>query len=125
MQVTQIKQVHISGIASAIPAKLRTVEEDEKIFGVAETAKISASTGIKNRYIVSNGQCTSDLCFSAAENLLSQGNWPRDSIDAVILFTQTPDYILPATSCILQDRLGLSNSCAAFDINLGCSGYIY
>ena len=125
MQGTLIKGVKIQGIASVVPSTVRTLQDDEKIFGNEEALKISASIGVKNRHVVSDGQCTSDLCFSAAENLLSQCHWPRNSIDGLIVVTQTPDYILPATSCVLHGRLGLSKSCISFDLNLGCSGYIY
>jgi 3-oxoacyl-[acyl-carrier-protein] synthase-3 len=69
--------------------------------------------------------CASDLCFAAAERLLSQLEWDRSSIDHLVVVTQYPDYLLPATSCLLHGRLGLSKSCACLDINLGCSGYIY
>jgi 3-oxoacyl-[acyl-carrier-protein] synthase-3 len=68
---------------------------------------------------------TSDLCEAAARPLLAELNWPAPSIDVLIMVTQTPDYVLPATSCILQPRLGLSTQVAAFDVNLGCSGFIY
>jgi 3-oxoacyl-[acyl-carrier-protein] synthase-3 len=69
--------------------------------------------------------CASDLCFAAADRLLDDLGWARDSIDALMFVSQTPDYRLPATSCGLQDRLGLSRRCAAFDVGLGCSGHVY
>jgi len=65
------------------------------------------------------------LCFAAAERLLDQLHWERESIDHIVFVTQYPDYLLPANSCLLHGRLGLSKSCACLDINLGCSGYIY
>ncbi len=71
------------------------------------------------------GLCTSDLCQVATERLLKKLEWTSESIDALIFVTQTPDYVLPATSCSLQRRLGLSKRCAVFDVNLGCSGYVY
>jgi 3-oxoacyl-[acyl-carrier-protein] synthase-3 len=69
--------------------------------------------------------CTSDICFAAADRLLNDLAWPRESVDALIFVSQTPDYVLPATSCCLQERLRLSKRCAAFDVGLGCSGHIY
>lgn len=125
MQGMRINGVRISGIASAVPANVRTIEDDKKTFGEEEAVKLSATTGVKKRYIPSKGQCTSDLCFDASEVLLSELNYPKNSIDALIFVSQTPDYFLPATSCILQHRLGLPKSCIAFDVNLGCSGYVY
>ena len=75
--------------------------------------------------MVSAGVCTSDLCEAAARKLLAALNWTPDSVDALIFVSQTPDYLLPATSCSLHGRLRLSKQCAAFDLNLGCSGYVY
>jgi len=69
--------------------------------------------------------CSSDLCLAAANSVLDSLNWSRDSIDALIMVTQSPDYFLPSTACVIQDRLGLSKECASFDVGLGCSGYPY
>jgi 3-oxoacyl-[acyl-carrier-protein] synthase-3 len=91
----------------------------------AKAEKISQSTGVRQRRVAPNGTCTSDLCLAAAERLLDQLGWSRDSVELLVFVSQTPDYVLPATSCSLHSRLGLSKSCAAFDINLGCSGYVY
>lgn len=67
----------------------------------------------------------SDLCVPAAQQLLADLGWQKESEDALIMVTQTPDYLVPATAYIIQDRLGLSKECYAFDISLGCSGWIY
>ena len=80
---------------------------------------------MRERPAAYDGMCTSDLCFAAADRLLSDLGWPRDSVDALIFVSQTPDYRLPATACTLQQRLRLSKRCAAFDIGLGCSGHVY
>ncbi|CAK8723196.1 MAG: 3-oxoacyl-[acyl-carrier-protein] synthase-3 [Candidatus Electronema aureum] len=125
MSVSKISGVKISGIASAVPEQIRTIFDDMKVFGEDEVYKISANIGVKSRYIAPPHLCTSDLCFFAAERLLHEASWKKDSVDALIFVSQTPDYRLPATSCILQKRLGLSNECASFDISMGCSGYIY
>ena len=125
MASTKINGARISGIASAVPKKVRTLDDDAKIFGKNEVMKISKSTGVKNRHIAFDNMCTSDLCFAASEKLLADIGWVRDSIDGLIFVTQTPDYILPATSCTMHSRLNLSKKCVAFDVNLGCSGYIY
>ena len=82
-------------------------------------------TGVKTRYISLAEQCASDLCYVATKKLLERLDWEPSSIDALLLVTQTPDYAVPATACILQYRLGLSEDCIAFDVNLGCSGYVY
>ncbi|MCI6100336.1 MAG: ketoacyl-ACP synthase III [Selenomonas sp.] len=86
--------------------------------------RLKKKTKIAARHIASDGQTAGDLAFEAAERLLVQRN-RRDDVDFLILCTQSPDYYLPSTACILQDRLGLSKSCGAFDFDLGCSGYVY
>jgi 3-oxoacyl-[acyl-carrier-protein] synthase-3 len=82
-------------------------------------------TGVQTRYWVENGATTSDLCASAADRLLDGLSWERDSVDGIIFVSQTPDYRLPATACVLQDRLGFRTGILAFDVSLGCSGYPY
>ena len=69
--------------------------------------------------------CSSDLCTVAAQRVLGRLGWEPDSIDALIMVTQTPDYFLPSTACVVHHRLGLADHCAAFDVGLGCSGYPY
>jgi 3-oxoacyl-[acyl-carrier-protein] synthase-3 len=83
------------------------------------------TTGIKRKRKADINICTSDLCISAAETLLSNLQWNKEDISAIILVTQTPDYIQPATSCIIQQRLGLDKECYTLDISLGCSGWVY
>lgn len=87
--------------------------------------EIVEKTGIEERRFVVDGMCASDLCFDAAERLLSENNIPRSEIGLLIFVSQTPDYRMPATSIILQQRLGLNTSTAAFDLNLGCSAFVY
>src|SRR5258707_411097 len=125
MPVLKVNGATIKGIASAVPAGTEGVPELAEVFGEDDTRKIVQGTGVTTRHISKPGQCTSDLCFAATEKLLPGLGWAKDSIDALILVTQTFDYIQPATSCCLHGRLGLSKSCAAFDVALGCSGYIY
>lgn len=86
--------------------------------------RLTKKTGIYSRHICSEDEIASDLAFAAAEKLFASGVNKND-IDFLILCTQSPDYYLPTTACILQDRLGLPTKCGAFDYNLGCSGYIY
>lgn len=82
-------------------------------------------TGINARYITGEEQRASDLAFLAAKKLLANNTDLREKVDYVIFCSQSPDYALPATACLLQTRLGLSKKCAAIDINQGCSGFIY
>ncbi|MEE8450814.1 MAG: ketoacyl-ACP synthase III [Thermoguttaceae bacterium] len=86
---------------------------------------IYEKTGIRARHIASQDQCASDLGVIAAEKLLAEHGIARDSIDFLLFCTQTPDYPLPTTACLIQDRLGLPTSIGALDFNLGCSGFVY
>jgi 3-oxoacyl-[acyl-carrier-protein] synthase III len=120
---SRIDQVRITGIAASVP----TLEIDNVAwsnFALEETQKIISSTGVKKRRIAEQ-LCTSDLCFDAAKTLLEKVVCDPASIDVIIFVSQTPDYVLPATACVLQHRLGLHSQVMAFDINLGCSGYTY
>ena len=121
----RLNQVRIAGIASAVPERVLSLEDDARIFGQTEIERISQNIGVQKRHVVNDGTCTSDLCFAAAQRLLDELGWPRDSVDALMFVTQTPDYFMPASACVLQDRLGLSRKCASFDVNQGCAGYIY
>ena len=86
---------------------------------------IAEKTGIQQRHIAAPEQTASDLSVLAAEKLISEQKIDRNEIDFVLLCTQTPDYPLPTTSCLIQDRLQLATRCGALDFNLGCSGYVY
>ncbi len=115
----------ISSCAYYVPDGKLTHEELVGRFGEETMGKIAPSAGIWERRVALNGECASDLAFRAAQDLLTRHNIDRESIDLLLFATQTPDYILPTTACILQERLGLSKRAAAFDINLGCSQYVY
>ena len=86
---------------------------------------IYAKTGVRTRHIARPDECPSDLGVAAAERLFTEHNIDRKSIDFLILCTQTPDYPLPTTACLIQHRLGLPTSTGALDFNLGCSGFVY
>lgn len=122
MASSRVTGVRLAGIASAVPEQTRAVADD---VGPENADRVSQALGVKRRHVVSGGLCASDLCYAAAERLLEELRWPRDTVDLLIFVSQTPDYRLPATSCTLQARLGLPTSCAAFDVGLGCSGYVY
>jgi 3-oxoacyl-[acyl-carrier-protein] synthase-3 len=87
--------------------------------------KIASKTGIYMRPIASEGILSSDLAYLAAEKLFENSKFEKMNIDFLLFCTQSPDYFLPTTACILQERLGLSTTIGALDYNLGCSGYIY
>jgi len=126
MPLLSFQNVGITGIAAAVPSQ--TVRNDTyqiELFGEQEAKEIVKKTGIEERRFAPQGMCASDLCFSAAEKLISDMQIERSEIDLVLFISQTPDYRMPATAVTLQHRLGLSKNTAAFDINLGCSAFIY
>ncbi len=86
---------------------------------------IYAKTGIRARHVAAPGQCASDLGVAAAQRLFAEHQIDRSSIDFLLFCTQTPDYPLPTTACLMQERLGLPISIGALDFNLGCSGFVY
>jgi 3-oxoacyl-[acyl-carrier-protein] synthase III len=102
----------------------RVSENLELGFGPEVMAKIIKATGIERRP-VTDRHTVADLGEVAANRLLNELNWERDTVDLIIVVTQTPDYPLPSTACLLQHRLGLKAHVAAFDLSLGCSGYVY
>lgn len=119
-----IDNVKIEAIYSCVPSQ-RIKTSNYALFSEAESLLFENTTGIKERRVASKELTCSDLCFKSAENLLTDLNVNKEEIDVLIFVSQSPDYFLPATAIILQERLGLSKNCMAFDINLGCSGYVY
>ena len=115
----------ITAIAAHLPSRRETIEELAASFPDWQPARIVAKTGIASRHVAASGECSSDLAVRAAERLLDGGICRREEIDFLLFCTQTPDYFLPTTACLIQQRLGLPTSVAALDFNLGCSGYIY
>ncbi|MDZ7743383.1 MAG: ketoacyl-ACP synthase III [Bacteroidota bacterium] len=98
---------------------------DYKWISKKDRASVIKNIGVEKKRVAPKGMTTSDLCFVAAEKLINELGWDKKEIQALIFVTQSGDYIIPASSTILQDRLGLPHSCMAMDINLGCSGYVY
>jgi 3-oxoacyl-[acyl-carrier-protein] synthase-3 len=121
MAFLSIKNVAIAGISAGVPKQVMpTISTTDKY----DADAFAETTGvIEKRY--DNDFTTSDLGEKAAEQLIADLNWDRKEIGALIFVSQTPDYVLPATACILQDKLGLSKDCFALDISLGCSGWVY
>jgi 3-oxoacyl-[acyl-carrier-protein] synthase-3 len=124
MGTIRVDNVRMVGLASAVPETVITAADDAKTFGEDETRRVVKNTGVAQRRVVKD-LCVSDLCVAAGERLLGDLGWSRDSVDVVVMVTQCPDYPSPATAGLVQDRMGLRTSCAAFDVNLGCSGYTY
>ena len=125
MAIFKYSGIGISGISAAAPKEKYNNLVHNDFFTEKEVKSIIDKTGIKERRVASSNICASDLCYFAAKQLLKEMVIDINTIDVLIFISQTADYRMPATSIILQDRLGLPKSCAAFDINLGCSGYVY
>lgn len=124
MNIAQLSGVSLKGLRACVPAVTRTLEDEAIMDNAIERDRLQKSIGVRSRHVAPSGVCTSDLCQRAAEGLLADLGWAKDTIDVLIFVTQSSDYVIPATACTLQHRLGLG-SCLAFDINLGCSGYAY
>jgi 3-oxoacyl-[acyl-carrier-protein] synthase-3 len=121
----KVECVEVVGVASAVPNTVETIDDLGKSLGEDRIQRIAKSVGVVQRHVSAGKMCASDLCFFAAEKLLADLRWEKSSIDLLVFVSITPDFQTPATSCMLQHRLGLSKDCAAFDITHACSGYIY
>jgi 3-oxoacyl-[acyl-carrier-protein] synthase-3 len=118
-------QAQISAIEYYFPTNVVTNEDLARDFPEWTPAKILEKTGIAERRLAAADQCSSDLAVEAAEKLFQSGACQRSEVDYLLLCTQSPDYFLPSTACLLQDRLGIPQTAGALDFNLGCSGYVY
>ena len=124
MAFLSVDNIRVKGIAACVP-KYTESNLDYDWISLQERELLIKTTGIKNRRIAAENICTSDMCYEAAEALINESNLDRNEIDILLFVSQSPDYFLPATSIILQERLKLSKNTMAFDIQLGCSGYVY
>lgn len=115
----------ISAIEYFLPEKTLSTADLSAEFPEWPVEKIDSKTGIRDRHVVGVQECSSDLAFAAAQKLFESGACHREQIDFILLCTQSPDYFLPTTACLLQDRLGIPTSAGALDFNLGCSGFVY
>lgn len=122
---TALKYAAIGPIAVHLPERVETIEQLRAEQPKWDLDLIVEKTGIRNRHIAEPHECASDLGVTAAEALFAEHGVDRRSIDFLLFCTQTPDYPLPTTACVMQHRLGLPTSAGALDFNLGCSGYVY
>ena len=124
MAFLEFKNVRIAGISAGVPKNRISNLEMEAVSPDYDAVTFVEATGVMERRIDEN-LTTSDLCVPAAERLIANLGWDKSEVEALIFVSQTTDYYLPATACIVQDRLGLSKECFAQDIVLGCSGWVY
>ena len=124
MAFLEVRNVSIRGVSAGVPRRvIDNIKEFNNYSQEYDAAAFVESTGVKERRI--DNLTTSDLCVPAAEQLIKDLSWDKQDIDAVVFVSQTHDYLLPATACIIQERLGLSKECYAMDLSLGCSGWVY
>jgi 3-oxoacyl-[acyl-carrier-protein] synthase III len=119
--------VKISGIVTCVPPLEKCIDDEVELFGgnQQQIARLKKTIGLDRRRVVEAGTTAADLCYAAAQRLFEATNLSPETIDAVICVTQTPDYLQPCNAAVLHGRLSLPKSCAALDVNLGCSGYVY
>lgn len=117
-------KAYIKHIDFYLPEKVLTNSDIVEQFPEWTVDKIEKKIGIKERHITVDGETASDLAIRAAEKLFAANNYDRSTVDYLIFVTQSPDYHLPTTACLIQTRLGLSKHVTAIDVNLGCSGFV-
>lgn len=125
MAFMEFKGIGITAMAGAVPSHIIENLKYTEFFPEDQVKEVVEKIGVYERRFADEQTCSSDLCFAAAQKLFIDNNINRDEIDLLVFVSQTPDYRMPATSVTLQHRLGLSNNCIAFDVNLGCSAFIY
>ena len=118
MSIAVFNGVKITGLACAVPTHVSNIYDFIGSFDKDTVKKAVKTTGVKKRYFVNENQTNCDLCYEAAEKLISHKGYKKESFDGIVLVTQTPDYARPATAHILHMRLGFKTDCMAFDINL-------
>lgn len=118
-------QVRISAIEYSLPSRVETVADMAREHPEWPLERISRKTGVCARHMAGEGETAADLGMEAARKLFASGMAAPEDIDFLLFCTQTPDYVLPTTACIMQDRLGLPVDAGALDFNLGCSGFVY
>ena len=124
MAFLTIPNIRLAGLAAIVP-KRREHNSDYSWISKKERESIIKRIGVETRRIADKGVTTADLCVVATEKLLHDLKWERSEIELLVFVSQSHDYLVPTTACIIQDRLGLSTSCMAFDIGMGCSGFLY
>jgi 3-oxoacyl-[acyl-carrier-protein] synthase-3 len=120
-----MNKAFIKGISYYLPREVVTNEDIQKDFPNDDLSKISKSIGIESRHLSENNETASDMAIKAANKLFADYSIDKNQIDFVLFCSQSPDYHLPSTACIIQNELNLPTSCGAFDYDLGCSGFVY
>ena len=125
MAFLKFNGVGITALAGAVPSTIIENYKYTEFFPEDQVREVVDKVGVFERRFADANTCSSDLCFAAAEKLFADNGINRDEIDLLVFVSQTPDYRMPATSILLQHRLNLPSTTIAFDVNLGCSGFLY
>jgi 3-oxoacyl-[acyl-carrier-protein] synthase III len=125
MAIATTPSCRVRAVCSSVPDRVFDNLKETTAFDTRDVEKVVKMAGVRTRHMASDRLCSSDLCATAARRVLTQLDWDPKSVEALIFVTQSPDYLLPSASCLVQHWLGLSDTCAAFDVGLGCSGYPY
>ena len=115
----------VVAIASVVPSRRVNLCEFANLYGQEYIERITKSTGVKEVTVAADNKTSSDYCYEAALKLFSETGITAKDIDGLIFLTETPDYIIPNTAAVLQDRLGIPTNSINFDMRLGCAGYVY
>jgi 3-oxoacyl-[acyl-carrier-protein] synthase-3 len=118
-------EAFIKAISYYLPEKIISNEDLVRIFPEWSVEKVASKIGVLNRHVSGEDELSSDMAVKAAQKLFSEWNIDPEEVDFVMLCTQSPDYFLPTSSCIIQQKLGIKTSSGALDFNLGCSGFVY
>lgn len=124
MSLLKIENVKLKGVSVCVPSMVEE-NRDYPYYEPGEYDRILPTIGIERRHVLKKGQTSADLSLKAAEKLLSDLGWEKDSIGLLVYCSPARDYILPDTACLIQNRLGLPQSTMAFDMTLGCTGWTY
>lgn len=124
MAFIEVENVRLSGLTVCLPHKV-VENSNYDVVPESERPAFIDAVGIERRRVADKDVCTSDLCYEAAEHLLDKLKWAKEDVELLVFVSQTPDYRMPATSCVLQNRLGLPKTCMTIDVSQGCSGYVY
>jgi len=125
MPYFKFNNLKISAVATAVPTRVRKVEEFNEAFGEDHVRHFTESTGVEQFCQTAEHQTASDLCYAAAEKIITEKSLDKSSIGALVFVSHGVDYRRPATACVLHKRLGLNKDCVAYDIGLGCSAFVY
>ena len=124
MAIVKFNGIGITAMAGAVPSHVIENLKYTEHFPPEMVKEVVEKVGIYERRFADEKTCSSDLCFAAAQKLILDNNIDRDDIDLLVFISQTPDYRMPATSITLQHRLGLKNTCIAFDVNFALEPWV-